>query len=235
MPTEFKGMTEEERLDFEKRLANYGLEASALIKDELTTVPSTITPLCIGQVVQSRFNPVTLKTADFDQVNRWIGMPDEVAEQADSIVDAPKPLRFLGVNLRKTAVELPERDALAKLKLEDLSSEHLTTIRTAAKAYLYGDSRKYKAFKPWIEKLFPAIEIHIWPFLNVTVKAGSVLEFGPGPHVLVAHTLTIEEGGIIRSYGHLKVDAVITRKTIPLTAIAVNPALLVSSFKQFRQ
>jgi hypothetical protein len=234
MPIELKNMKEEDRPDFEKRLANYGLEASSLIQHELITVPSTITSLSIGKEVQSRFNPITLKTSNFDQVNQWIGTPDTLAEKAEFIADAPKPLRFLGVNLRKTAVELPEQDALAKLKVEELSSEHLTTIRTAAKAYLYGDSRKYKAFKPWIEKLFPAIEIHIWPFLNVTVKAGSVLEFGPGPHVLVAYTLTIEEGGIIRSHGHLKVDTVVTQKIPPLNFVVMNPALLVSSFRAFQ-
>ena len=232
MPVELKDIKEEDRLDFEKRLANYGMDTSSLINNELTTIPSTITPLYIGNVVQGRFSPITLKTSDFDQVNKWIGTPDTLAEP---LVVAPRPLRFVDINLRRAEVELPDEDALAKLKVEDLSSEHLATIRTAAKAYLDGDSRKFKAFKPWIEKLFPVIDIQLWPFINVTVKSGSVLEFGPGAHVLAAYNLTIEKGGIVRCYGHLKVDATIIQKTEPIRFVTLSPALLRESARVFRQ
>jgi hypothetical protein len=234
MPIELKDVNEEDRLDFEKRLANYGLDLSSLINNELTTVPSTITPLYIGNAVQSKFSPIILKTSDFDQVNQWIGTPDTIADKTKFVADVPKPLRFENLNLRRTVVELPEEDALAKLKVEDLSSEHLDTIRKAAKAYIDGDSRKLKAFKPWIEKLFPVIDIHVWPFFNITVKSGSVLEFGPGAHVLSAYNLTIEKGGLVRCYGHLKVDAVIIEKTEPFKFIELSAAVL-ESIRTVRQ
>lgn len=226
MALELRDIEEQDRLDFEKRLANYGLDTSSLIGNELTTIASTITPLHVGNLVQSRFSPVTLKTSDFDQVNKWIGTPDALAEKTERVVVAPRPLRFVNANLRRSAAELPEEDALAKLQVKDLSSEQLATIRTAAKAYLDGDSSKLKAFKPWIEKLFPVIDIQVWPFLNVTVKSGSVLEFGPGAHVLTAYKLTIEKGGLVRCYGHLKVDAVIMQKTSGKTFIELNPVLI---------
>jgi hypothetical protein len=234
MPIELKDIKEEDRLDFEKRLANYGLDISSLVSNELTTIPSTVTPLYTGNFVQSRFSPITLKTSDFDQVNQWIGTPDVLAQNAELVIDTPKPLRFLNQNLRKDGIELPLGDALTKLKVEDLSTENLTSIRKAAEAYLYSDSTKYKSYKPWIEKLFPVIDINIWPFLNVTVKSGSVLEFGPGAHVLTAVNLTIEEGGLIRCHGHLKVDALIVQKTKPIKFIDIG-SVLTTSVRAFRQ
>lgn len=237
MPVDLQALNEEDRLDFEKRLSSYGLDISAVIDSELTTIPSTITPLYYGNLVQGRFSPITLKTSDFDQVNQWIGTPDVLSERASNIVDIPQPLRFPDLTLRRGEVELPPEDAAARLSVEDLSSHHLAEIRKAAKGYIDGDSRRFRDFKPWIEKVFPIINVNIWPFLNVTVKSGSVLEFGPGAHVLSAFNLTIEDGGLIRSHGFLKVDAVIMQKTKPIKFIQLDSALLNSSFatiKPFR-
>jgi hypothetical protein len=222
MPLE---LDEADRAAFEARLANYGLDQSALLAEELVTVPSAVTPLTLGGA-ESRFQPIVLKTADFDEVNRWLGVPDVAFEAAEPPVLAPKPLRFEGMERRRREPELAPEDALERYSREDLSSEQLETIRSAARAYLFGDSRKVREFKPWIEKVFERISISVWPFLDVTVKSGSVLAFGQGPHVLVAHRLTIEEGGVVRNFGNLKVDVNLMRKTEPPTIYPLNPALL---------
>jgi hypothetical protein len=69
--------------------------------------------------------------------------------------------------------------------------------------------------------------VAVWPFVHVVVKSGSVLEFGPGPHVLVAHSVTIEEGGRIRSYGDLSVTTTIVKKEAGRPVVALDEALTV--------
>lgn len=221
-------LRDEDRQDFEKRLANYGLTPSSLLTTQLHTVPSTITPLYHGPGVASAFKPIVLKTADFSDVNKWIGVPDSVFENRADPVTPPARLSFSGVDMRRSNIEIPLADALQKIKRKDLSSEQILNIRTAARAYLRGDSRKLQDFKPWIEKVYPTIDVVVWPLLEIVVKSGSVLEFGPGPHVLVAYSLTVEEGGVVRSYGHLKIDVTVFKKQSNLTGVVttLNPALL---------
>jgi hypothetical protein len=211
-----------DRADFESRLANYGLDTAAVLADDLVTIPSTITSLAM--TAESRFRPLVLKTTDFDEVNRWIGVPEAAFE-------GPSALRFEGMERRRGAPELPPADATGEYSTEDLTSEHLETIRSAARAYLRGDARAVREFKPWIERVFERVSIAVWPFFSITVKSGSVLEFGAGPHVLVAHSLTIEEGGIVRSYGELKVDATILQKTKPPKIFELNPAFLIPELR----
>lgn len=223
----FQDLKDEDRIDFEKRLTIYGLTSSSLLTDQFSTVPSTITPLYHGRI-DSAFRPIVLKSSDFSDVAKWIGVPDSIFQNRADPVSSPAPLEFLGRDLRKPNVDLPPADAVRKLTRADLSSEQLMNIRTAARAYLRGDSKKVQDFKPWIEKVYPSIDVAIWPFLDIVVKSGSVLELGPGPNVLVAYSLTIEEGGLVRSYGHLKVDATVIRKQGKLIGAisTLNPALL---------
>jgi hypothetical protein len=103
--------------------------------------------------------------------------------------------------------------------------EHVLA-RDVAKAYLYGDSRKLAPFKAWLADRFPSVAVAVWPFLNVIVKSGSVLEFGPGPNVLVAASVTIESGGLVRARGSLKIDATSLEKSLPGLTTTLNPALL---------
>lgn len=115
---------------------------------------------------------------------------------------------------------------MAKFTKRDLTSEHLTNIRAAMRAYIYGDSRMVEHYRPWIEKAFPSFSIHVWPFIEITVKSGSVLELGSGMHSLVAYKLTIEAGGIVRSYGHMNVNVTILEKTQPVRLIGLDTSLL---------
>jgi hypothetical protein len=48
---------------------------------------------------------------------------------------------------------------------------------------------------------------------SITVAAGSVLQFGPGVNALVAYEIEIEDGGVIRSQGHLTISC--TKMTKP--------------------
>lgn len=226
MPLDVKDLSEQDKTYFQNRLANYSLDFSSSSNEDLVTIPSSVTTLYGSQFTSGKTSPIVLKTSSFDQVNQWIGIPDKLSENVELVIERPRPLRFTEISRDATTIEIPESYAFTKLNIHEIGQDNLTSIRTAAKAYLDGDSRKFKAYKPWIEKLFPVIEINIWPFRTVTVKSGSVLEFGPGAHVLVAHTLNVEEGGVVRAHGRLNVDVVIMQKVKPIKFYELSPALL---------
>jgi hypothetical protein len=253
MPDLLSDLNEEDRADFKSRLGAFGVDESVLIAPELTTNASTITTLTTRRDTASQYRPVVLRTSDLDRVNHWIGVPDDAFEQTEPIVELPAsrrdgllsrfaqprtgaaergPSRRLvaGSGISRVAVERAGVAAAAEVPraelLSSMSSEDLSEVRTAARAYLRGDSRKMAGYKSIIESVFPVFEIPLWPFFNITVKSGSVLEFGPGPHALVAYSLTVEEGGVIRSYGDLTVSATILRRSTPVAMIPFDPSLL---------
>ena len=72
---------EADRADFAGRLALFNIDPSSFLADELTTAASTITTLSLAPGVTSRFQPVILRTSDFGQLNKWVGVPDRVFER----------------------------------------------------------------------------------------------------------------------------------------------------------
>lgn len=239
--------TDTDAADFRKRLENYGLDESSVLQDRLITVRSAVTRLYSGGG-GSAISPIVLRTNDFDDLNRWIGYPDRLFEEVDPFFEAPR----LGA-LQKAASGASERSQLVKGKqgsrarTSDVGKPEIahaegmdmavsaetdgnkigkSVVRDVARAYLYGDSRRLGKLKPWLSAHFPVIEIAIWAFNDIHVKSGSVLEVGPGTHVLVARKVTIEDGGTIRSRGNLKLDATVLRQAKPSFISAINPALL---------
>jgi hypothetical protein len=236
-----------DRADFVKRLQNYGLDEAALIAPSLVTTSSSVMSLR-GGAGSSPFQPIKLRTNDFNDLNRWIGTPDRVFDELDPFVDGPKAARIRQLQA-EVAVDRPElrqlrTDASAERR-EQLTRavrpEPATTqaglegrrrladdpqvAREVARAFLFGDARNLQSLAGWLGTQFPSIDVAVWPFMNVTIKSGSVLEFGPGPNVLIAWNLTIETGGKLRSHGHLKVDATRMQKSSPLKFVAINSAL----------
>jgi hypothetical protein len=82
-------MNEEDRNDFERRLAKYGLTASSVLAEELVTVPSSVTPLHAGPNTEGVFRPITLRTSNIDQLNRWIGVPDVLFDRIRPTIEIP--------------------------------------------------------------------------------------------------------------------------------------------------
>jgi hypothetical protein len=214
---------EADRADFADRLAQFGIDPSSFLADNLTTAQSTITTLSTVPGVTSRFQPIILRTSDFDQLNRWVGVPDRVFDETRPTVEAPRMPR----SLRERLLRAPEGgEAPAARGVEELSSEELALVRNAARAFLRGDSREAAPFRELIGRVFPTVEIPLWPILRVVVKSGSVLEFGPGQNVLLAYSVTIEDGGIIRSYGNINVSATILQKSTPPRVLPIDASLL---------
>jgi hypothetical protein len=220
---------EADREDFAGRLALFNIDPSSFLADELATAPSTITSLSTVAGIPSRFQPVILRTSDFGQLNQWVGVPDRVFDETPPTVEAPR----LPLQLRERLLRAPPGGAGPAVRgepvrrVEDLSSEELALARNAARAFLRGDSRQAAPFRDLISLVFPTAEIQVWPILRVVVKSGSVLEFGPGQNVLLAYSVTIEAGGIIRSYGNLNVSATILQRSTPPVVFPIDTSLLV--------
>jgi hypothetical protein len=220
---------EADRADFAGRLALFNIDPSSFLADDLTTAASTITTLSLAPGVASRFQPVILRTSDFGQLNRWVGVPDRVFDEVPPTVEVPR----LPLQLRQRMLRAPADNGVPAApgggpvrRVEDLSSDDLALVRDAARASLRGDSRQAAPFADLISVVFPVVEVPVWPILRVTVKSGSVLEFGPGQNVLLAYSVTIEQGGIIRSYGNLNVSATILQKSMPARVFEIDPSLL---------
>ncbi len=213
--------------DFLERLKGYGLDESAVLQPLLTTVPSAVTALYMSRS-ESALRPIVLKTNDFDDLNKWIGVPDGIFDQIDPFAEPPRreAMRAIRepVSVLHDAESARASTTACKHDVEETYSPILA--RDVARAYLYGDSRKLQRLKPWLSERFPSVEIALWPFLEIIVKSGSVLEFGPGPNVLVARRVTIEKGGVIRTHGHLKIDVTILERAEPRRFVGLNPALM---------
>jgi hypothetical protein len=236
------GPNEADRADFAKRLSLYGLDPDAVLAQTFNTVASTVTRLHTG--ADSMLRPVILRTNNFNDVNRWIGVSDRVFDEIEPFAEPPHPSKLKA--LRKGGAPLLERAAArsyeqrATAARTDIGrieaaqqpaagdvriSDDTEIARDVARAFLYGDARKLQGHAVWLSTKFPAVEVAIWPILNVVVKSGSILEFGPGPHVLVACSVTIEAGGKIRARGNLKIDATMLQRTLPMRQVLLNPAL----------
>ncbi len=232
MPGPLDVVPEADRADFEARLANVGLTAESLIATDLVASASTVTTLSNSPSVPSKHRPVVLRTSDFSQLNKWIGVPDQVFESVSPIVETPPPRRLTEIarsvreQPRVAALRQTVRPGAGAAAVRGLSSADLADVRAAARAYLRGDSRRYADYVDVIQRVFPVIEIPAWPFINVVVKSGSVLEFGPGQNALVAYSVTVEPGGVIRSYGNLDVSATILRKGDGVIVHPIDQALL---------
>lgn len=223
MAVELGHLSEEDRSDFERRLAIFGLDASA-VEPELRVRPNSRVNLAYGPNRDSYLRPIVREVTDFDELNRMIGIDDRVFEKAPPLARLPRMLSWQAeqgggrftVGPGYTDVGMARREeALAHLDIKRMPSEDLATIRDAARAYLYGDSKLVAHFKPLLESVIGPVILPIWAVENVYVPSGSTLTFGPGVNSLIAYQVEIEEGGRIVSYGHLNVSCTIIRKVAP--------------------
>jgi len=231
MPFDISSIPAEDRQDFERRLQTYGIDSSN-VQEPLTVSPSGRVNLAYGPNRESARSPIVVRTRDFAAVKRMVGIEDGVFRNVASRVTLPGPVSVgrrvtpSGFSVMRDAdpksfeaapgLELDDPQAAAnRLSDEDLRSldyDAVNNIRLAAKAFVRGDSRLVSSFRPVIERVIGEVIIPVWPLVSVTVPSGSVLEFGSGVNVLLAYEVIIEEGGIIRSQGHLTVNCTKVRR-----------------------
>ncbi len=105
-------------------------------------------------------------------------------------------------------------EKLAKLEKADLhkqpelalSSIEKETIRAAARELVHGDAQSVWEFKPVVEQFFVDFQVAVWLFTEIRVEKNATLTLGAGVHNLTAYRMVIEDGGTVRSYGHLHVN-----------------------------
>ena len=211
--TTLESLSAAHRAEFEKRLSVYGLDASAVIESDLIVPPKT-TMLLSANDAQSYLHPRILNTEDLDELKAWIGIPNVLFEagkldRGSIVLPTSVAPTIPARKARATAAVSTEADA-ARIALP---AEHLVNLRTAAQAYIFGDSQLVTGYKTAIEHYFPHLQINFWPFYTITVYPGSILTIGAGQNVLFAWKILIYEGGLVYApYGNLKTDAVVLQK-----------------------
>jgi hypothetical protein len=189
-----------------------------------------------------------VQTKDFGAIKRMVGVDDSVLRAISPRVILPGPIDVgrrtpVGTASLGAVRDSESRRRMAGLGLADdpgtvsdadlntLDDEAITNVRLAARAYVRGNSQLVASYKSLVERVVGLVTIPVWAIVNVTVASGSVLEFGPGVNVLVAHEVTVESGGRIRSRGHLTVNCTKLRKPGRVVTRPLNPFLSGTVFR----
>jgi hypothetical protein len=220
MATTLESLSAADRADFEKRLSTYGQDETAVLMPDLV-VPAKTTMLLSGSDAKSFARPRVLSTKDLDELKSWIGVSDTMYQSGKldrSLIRLPNTAapKLMEAAVRAPSATVPNGGATVPngaAAPAALSEENLDNVRTAAAAYLFGDSQLTASYKATVEKFFPDFQINFWPFLTITVNAGSILTIGPGQNVLCAWKIIINNGGMVYApYGNLKLESTILQK-----------------------
>lgn len=149
----------------------------------------------------SALKPVVRRPASLEEMRSWLGHPAGALARSD--VKRIHAARVKGIEKAiKSSALSNVRTRAPKTLLQAIAGNpaQQAAFRAAAHAAVEGimDVSKNKPLYKAITALVSAVSVFNWAFVNVTVKAGGTLVFNPpGPHTLVAHTLTVEPGGRI--------------------------------------
>jgi hypothetical protein len=205
--TELASPNATDTADFAQRMSVYGMGVSGVIQSDLVVPPKTTLTLSAGDT-RSFLRPRLLTTTDLDELKAWIGLPDTLYTNKKLDMGTIR----LPTSPAPTHLVEEAADVTARLPVV-LPVEQVTNLRTAASAYLFGNSQLVAGYKSAIEKFYPNFQIIFWPFVTVTVNAGSTLVIGAGQNVLCAWRIVIYQGGrVVGEGGSLKVDSSILQK-----------------------
>lgn len=216
MATTIDSIPANQRTDFEARLKVYGVDSTAVIQPDLVVPPGSTMTLSASDP-KSFVKPHVLTTSSLPQLKSWIGIPDNLF-QAGKLDRTTIPLPRAAVPL-----SIPQREVVTAAAAQPITvigapphlpAQQLDDIRTAASAYLFGDTAVLNsAWQTTVEKYFVNFQIIYWLFFTITVNAGSVLFIGPGQNVLSAWRIVIHQGGMVYApYGNLKVTSTVLQK-----------------------
>lgn len=213
-PTTLESLSAADNAEFVQRLSVYGLDASAVLQADLV-VPAKTTMTLSASDPKSFMQPRLLNTTNLDELKAWIGIPDTLYQTGILSRATIKLPTSVAPEIRAPVAEslTVASAAAADAARAALPAAELANLRTAASAYLFGDSALVAGYKTAVENLFPNFQIIFWPFFTITVNPGSILTIGPGQNILFAWKIVIYEGGLVYApYGSLKVDSVILQQ-----------------------
>lgn len=226
MPVDISSIPQEDREDFQKRLQVFGIDA-ATVQEPLSVTRADTVTLAYGPNRPSARAPLVIETTDFAHVKRMVGIDDRLFTTRPTNVALPGRIDLASkataasstrlvrpaaaTQVRAAAGLMMDPDAAKSVVVSDeelrmLDADDVENVRVAARAFVRGDSKMVASYSPLFEKVIGRITIPVWPILSIHIASGSTLQFGTGVHALVAHQITIEEGGKIVSRGHLTVS-----------------------------
>jgi hypothetical protein len=228
MPVDISSIPSNDREDFQRRLRTYDLDVSS-VQEPLSVTARTV--LAYGPGRESARTPHVIQTTDLAKVKRMVGvddrvfrniapgtaLPGRVALGTRPVAGRATVARDVDTRQFKAGPGLPLDDATGVPDVSDdllrqMDDDDVNNVRLAARSFVRGDTRLVASFSPLFPRVIGTVIVPVWPLLSVTVASGSVLEFGPGVHALVAYQVTVEEGGRIVSRGHLTVNCTVFRK-----------------------
>jgi hypothetical protein len=184
--------------DFERRLQRYGLALADIKGKHLVFgggVQARLTLSGAGGIAPTQ----VLRTNSLDQLKTWIGFSDDDVASG-RITLAQASLDLLQVNYT-TAVRNAQRRAA--------TPQDEQTLAGAARAYVFGDSRKVSQYKQAIESTLGPFLVAVQAAETITIQPGTpYIVQGPAPVVITTGEM-IFEGPTAQfiSYAPLKVDA----------------------------
>jgi len=208
---------------FADRIAKYGLTTKDVHSDLLRVGKKQVIYLGSLGKRPSFYPPRFLRAEGVDDVKRWIGTPNSVFKTKPKMAErrrlekAPSE-KMLSSFDRAYQKLLKEKDPVKMKKYSDdiqsLIYKNRKDVRAVAKAYVYGRSTLYAAWRPVLDWYLRDYKFPVWIFTTVIVESGSVLELDEGYNILAGNTLVIEQGGTIRSARALNINFTDLRRTL---------------------
>lgn len=128
---------------------------------------------------------ITVTPKSWDHLKKVIGLPDTISTR---IPELTKPLNL-------SRVISPE-----VLKMKEVSRMELTSdALNLAKRYVYGNSRAYANYVPFLEEFFGKISIWVPVLQNITIEKNATLVIGQQAKTLLANNIYIKVGGKMKS------------------------------------
>lgn len=174
-----------------RRLGRYGVTAKQLLPQRLIVPPRKKLRLTTerGKCLDRGY--VQLKPKSMDDVKKWIGVADAVAQKRGCALKCPK-----------TGVVVNTAADAQKLKPAELKA-----LYDLGRIYVYGDSKVAAAYRTALDLLLSGAVINaVFVREDIDVYPDSVLEIGQDIRLLWARNIRIWAGGTIQCEGSTKID-----------------------------
>lgn len=207
---------------FADRLKKYGLTDKDVHADVLR-VGNKRTVYLGSQGAASSFSPKFISAGGIDDVKKWLGVPNPVLKKDAKLAENRKLKKAPSTTILSSFDKIhqdylkekrPDKKKSFSDNIGALLSDKLEDIGSLAKAYIYGESDLYTAWRPLLDWHFQDFKLPVWLFNTVIVENGSVLEINEGVHKLVGNKLVIERGGTIIARNYLNLEFTTITRTV---------------------
>jgi hypothetical protein len=153
------------------------------------------------------------RPASADELSKWIGVAARVRDNPAFRLRCFRDNAILDQMLRRTKLlerKVPDGKTLRQLIADDRDAQD--AFSALGRLYVVGRLSVHPRWPLYILEeingLTQSVDVYFGTWVDIVVKAGATLEFGPpGPYSVVAHSLTVEAGGkIVTDKAHVSYD-----------------------------